>query len=279
MSQVSTSTYIHGADPDEQRRLSKLNDLLNERCLRELNLQGGERILDVGSGLGQFSRTMARRMLDLKNPGNIIGFERDERQLAEAKRQAAEAGEENLVDFRQGDATALPLAADELETFDLVHTRFLLEHVPDPQAVVNQMFKAVRPGGRVVLADDDHVTFRCVPEPLGFHALWQAYMRSYDRLGNDPFIGLHLVSLLHRAGARDIRNSAVFFGDCAGNSTFPAYAANLVGILAGAKDLIVREKLLDERTFDLGIESIWDWSKLPDAALWYTICWAEGKKT
>ena len=55
------SVYIHGTDDDEQRRLSLMNDvLLNSAMLREMNLRGDERILDLGSGLGQFTRMMAR---------------------------------------------------------------------------------------------------------------------------------------------------------------------------------------------------------------------------
>ena len=55
------STYIHGTDDDEQRRLSLMNDvLLNSAMLREMNLRGDERILDLGSGLGQFTRMMER---------------------------------------------------------------------------------------------------------------------------------------------------------------------------------------------------------------------------
>src|SRR5205809_904238 len=54
-------TYIHGTGEDEQRRLSLMNDvLLNPAMLRELNLRGDEQIADFGSGLGQFSRAMAR---------------------------------------------------------------------------------------------------------------------------------------------------------------------------------------------------------------------------
>jgi len=73
-----TEPYLHGTRPKEQRRLSKLNDLLNAACLRELALQGGERVLDVGSGLGQFSRAMARAT----GPrGRVMGVDRDERQV------------------------------------------------------------------------------------------------------------------------------------------------------------------------------------------------------
>ena len=47
-----SSEYIHGNSLEEQHRLSLLNDILNESCLRELNLQQREKVLDLGSGLG-----------------------------------------------------------------------------------------------------------------------------------------------------------------------------------------------------------------------------------
>ena len=48
---MSTSTYIHGTSPEEQRRLSLMNDvLLNPLSLRELALRGDERIIDFGAG-------------------------------------------------------------------------------------------------------------------------------------------------------------------------------------------------------------------------------------
>src|SRR5688500_12447909 len=124
-----SSHYIHGVEPDEQARLSALNDLLNAACLRPAAPRPGERVLDVGSGLGQFTRLLARAV----RPGGAgAGVARAAAPLAAARRLAAAAGEADLVDLRAGDATALPLAGGEWGTFDLAHTRFLLEHVPDP---------------------------------------------------------------------------------------------------------------------------------------------------
>src|SRR4051812_10884037 len=101
MDNRTSSRYLHGTHPDEQRRLSRLNEILNAASLRELDLRGGERILDVGCGLAQLTREMAR----VAGPaGRVLGVERDAEQLAEALRQAAEAGEGNLVDLRAGDA-------------------------------------------------------------------------------------------------------------------------------------------------------------------------------
>ena len=168
--------YVHGSSHEEQVRLSIMNELLNEGSLRELDLRGGERILDLGCGTGQFTRTMAKAA---GAKGSVVGIERDGAQLAEARRLASEAGEEGLVDFRLGDATSLDLGADEWGSFDLVHARFVLEHVPHPESVVTNMVRAARPLGRIVLADDDHENFRPWPEPAGFATLWKAYVDSY----------------------------------------------------------------------------------------------------
>ncbi|MCI0451815.1 MAG: class I SAM-dependent methyltransferase, partial [Candidatus Latescibacteria bacterium] len=52
--------YIHGTDPAEQERLSRLNDLLNAQSLSRLRVEPGARVLDFGCGMGQLSRAIAR---------------------------------------------------------------------------------------------------------------------------------------------------------------------------------------------------------------------------
>ena len=268
------SVYVHGTHPDEQQRLSRLNDFLNEGARRELRLAGGERILDVGSGLGQFTRLMAR---EAGAGALVLGIERSEEQIDSARRLATESGEAGLVEFRQGDALALPLQDGEWGHFDVAHSRFLLEHLPDPLAVVRQMVSAVRPGGRILLADDDHDVLRLWPEVAGLTAIWQAYMRSYDRAGNDPIVGRRLVSLLHEAGASPVRNTWVFFGDCAGGAHFDLLVDNLVGVLRGARDAVLAAHL-EPAFFDEGLAALREWGKRPDAAIWYGMAWAEGRK-
>lgn len=265
--------YIHGSSTEERRRLSLLNDILNESCLRELHLQPGERVLDLGSGLGQFTRLIARTV---GREGQVVGIERDQDQLTQAKSLAESEDEPELVEFRKGDAHKIPLSATEWGSFDLAHARFLLEHVPRPSQVIAQMALAIRPGGRVVVIDDDHGDFRPWPEPSGFPALWQAYVRSYDRLGSDPYVGRRLVSLLGDAGLTSLRNSCVFFGGCAGNERFEATADNLIAALEGAKDTILAGELLDGDSFDTGIDGLRQWKANPAAALWYSACCAEG---
>lgn len=274
-SHQSDSHYIHGTSPEEQARLSLLNDLLNKACLKEMKLGQEKRILDIGSGLGQFTRLMAK---SIQQESFVLGIERDQQQLRQAIDFAHSSKEQELVLFRQGDATQLPLEKAEWGSFDLVHARFVLEHVRQPVEVVQQMAAACRPGGRLVLADDDHDIFRLYPECPGFNELWQAYIRSYDRLGNDPYLGRRLVQLLHDAGMHKIRNTFIFFGDCAGNSTFEAFVDNIIGVVNGARSVIIDHQLLSASFFDQGIAAMHKWKKRKDAALWYAMHWAEAYK-
>src|SRR4030095_12551585 len=96
----ANSHYLHGTAPDEQERLSRLNDLFYERSLREMALRPGEKVLDVGSGLGQLTRGMARQV----GGGGVVGVERSEAQLAEAHRVASQAGADGGVHVAHGGA-------------------------------------------------------------------------------------------------------------------------------------------------------------------------------
>ena len=265
--------YIHGTAPDEQARLARLNDLINHTCLTTLGLKLGQRIIDIGSGLGALSALFA----DTVGPrGEVVGVERNPEQLAKALPHAA--SRPNLR-FRQGSAESLPLEQGEAGSFDVAFVRFVLEHVRDPLAVVREAVRAVKPGGRIVLADDHHAFFTMHPECPTLAAVWQAYIRSYDRIGCDGNIGTRLVQLLHAAGARPTMNTFLFFGACAGQDHFPTLVENMIGCVASARALMEREGLAEASLIDRAFADARSWATRPDAAMWYPLCWAEGVRT
>src|SRR5207237_10591777 len=118
--------YIHGSSPKEQRRLASLNELLNQACLSELALKGNESVLDIGSGLGQFTRAIAR---SVRPNGRVVGIERDAKQLAEARRSAGAAPDRDRVEWRRGDATGLALNRGERGPLELAQARWGLEPI------------------------------------------------------------------------------------------------------------------------------------------------------
>lgn len=272
--QTTGGEYVHGTHQSEQARLALMNDIMNARTMAEIPVRAGDRILDMGSGLGQMSIAMAKAA---GADARVLGIERSLDQIAQAEASRSESAfSADQVEFRQGDVLNPPFREGERGTFDLAFTRFLLEHVPDPLQVVKQMVQAVRPGGRVVLADDDHDVLRLHPEPAGLRNVWHAYMSLYERVGNDPHVGRKLVQLLHASGAKPIRNTWVWFGACSGNELFRPTVTNLVEVLRGARDRMVEEKLTTSAEMDAFFEAMRAFSERPDAAVWFSMALAEG---
>jgi SAM-dependent methyltransferase len=266
-----TLRYVHGTSPREQERLGIMNDILNRGALAAIAVRRGEKLLDIGCGTGQLTRELARAA-----GTGAVAIERSAEQLQEARRLATGAGEEGLVEFREGDALSPPLLEAEWGHFDLVHARFLLEHLPRPLELVRVMTRAARPGGRIILEDEDHDILRLWPEPEGVAALWQAYVRSYERQGNDPYVGRKLPALLHEAGARPARSAWIDFGGCAGEARFPALVENMIRILEGAGSGIVGGGLLGQPAYAAALEALRGWASRPDAALYYAVACVEG---
>jgi SAM-dependent methyltransferase len=116
----------------------------------QLSLRSGQRLLDVGCGLGDAAVALS---IDLGDQGEVVGIDGSEVMLAEARVRAADAT--CRVRFTVGDAGAL----DEPDaSFDAVRTERMLQWVPDPARAVAEMARVLRPGGRVCLTDSDWST-------------------------------------------------------------------------------------------------------------------------
>lgn len=99
----------------------------------------GKRVIDVGCGGGILAESMARR------GAQVTGIDMGEAPLAVAKLHGLETGVS--VDYRLG--TAEELAAERAGQYDVVTCMEMLEHVPDPGAVVAACARLVKPGGQV----------------------------------------------------------------------------------------------------------------------------------
>jgi ubiquinone/menaquinone biosynthesis C-methylase UbiE len=100
-------------------------------------------ILDVGCGPGILVAALAEEVRE------VVAFDLTPEMLEKAQQRCQKAGLRN-VRFELGRAEALPFPP---EGFDAVVTRATLHHFPDPQRVVREMARVVRPNGKLVLAD------------------------------------------------------------------------------------------------------------------------------
>jgi ubiquinone/menaquinone biosynthesis C-methylase UbiE len=100
-------------------------------------------VLDVACGPGILSAAIA------KTARSMVAFDLTPEMLRKAEQRCAAAGCDN-VEFREGDATALPFAD---AAFDGAVTRLSVHHFDQPQRAMAEVFRVLRPGGMFVVAD------------------------------------------------------------------------------------------------------------------------------
>jgi 2-polyprenyl-6-hydroxyphenyl methylase/3-demethylubiquinone-9 3-methyltransferase len=119
------------------RPLHEINPLRLE-WIAALAPLGGKRVLDVGCGGGILSDAMARRGAD------VLGIDLAAKALKVAQLHAIEAATPH-VEYRE---VAVEALAEEMpERFDVVTCMEMLEHVPDPSAIVAACGRLLKPGG------------------------------------------------------------------------------------------------------------------------------------
>jgi ubiquinone/menaquinone biosynthesis C-methylase UbiE len=110
------------------------------------DLHAGETVLDLGSGAGGDVLISARRV---GPTGKAIGLDMTDEMLALARKNAAEAGADN-VEFLRGHIEDIPLADASV---DVVISNCVINLSGDKQAVLNETARVLRPGGRFAVSD------------------------------------------------------------------------------------------------------------------------------
>jgi trans-aconitate methyltransferase len=191
-----TSDYVLGSTDAEHERLIRQAARLaplTERLFREAGIAPGQRVLDLGSGVGDVVMLVARLVGDSRE---VVGIERDPRSLDRARARVAEAGLNN-VSFVQSDVSQITAS----EPFDAAVGRFILMWLPDPASVLRQLSLLVRPGGVVAFQEPSWAPVFAISTHL---TLWSAaaslMCETMRRSGANPEMGLALYGIFQEVG-------------------------------------------------------------------------------
>jgi demethylmenaquinone methyltransferase / 2-methoxy-6-polyprenyl-1,4-benzoquinol methylase len=135
------------------------NRLWNRVVVRASGAGPGDRILDLACGTGSLTRDLARKV---GPAGHVLGIDFSKEMLREAEKKPMPG-----VEYRLGDATDLIRVEDA--SFDAATIAYGARNIPDLDALLSEMARAVRPGGRVVCLE--------IARPKGrlfatFYRLW-----------------------------------------------------------------------------------------------------------
>jgi len=162
------------------------------------HLRAGLDVLDVGCGPGTITADLGR----LVEPGTVLGIDRSDDVLAQARETAKGAGD---VAFAVGDVYALD--ADD-GAYDVVHAHQVLQHLSDPVAALREMRRVCRPDGLVAARDSDYGAFTWAPADPVLDRWLDLYRQVARSNGAEPDAGRHLKGWALAAGFSEVRASA-----------------------------------------------------------------------
>lgn len=197
-------------DQRELERLRMIEQVLDPASRRRLlgtGLQAGWRCLEVGPGAGSIMTWMGEVVGTM---GQVVAVDLDLKFLGESR--------QSKVEIVRADIRAAQFPE---QSFDLVHARYVLIHLPDYEVALTKMLDSLKPGGWLVLEEPDFSASRGITgdeqELESLCKINQAIEQMYTTRGMDYVLGLKLPALMQRRGLEHltVENDAPL---CAGGS-------------------------------------------------------------
>ena len=192
---IRSANYPLGhTDAEHERLIRQAAQVapITERFFGEAGIRPGQRVLDIGSGVGDVAMLVARMV---GPSGEVVAVERDRNSIAKASARVIDAGFHN-VSFNESNVNEI---LDE-KPFDAAVGRFILMYLPDPVATLRSISQVVRRGGVLVFQEPTWVPVLAHLEAL---PLWFATASLIDktmRVSANHDMGAELYQTFVKAG-------------------------------------------------------------------------------
>lgn len=183
-------SYLHTYAEGEQARLQRQAELIQPLLYEGWEVIGSPgSILEIGCGVGSQLGFLRQRYPEAR----VVGVDRSPEQLATARSRVTG------VELVEALGEALPFAD---ASFDFVCLYWVLEHVAEPEPILREIGRVLRPGGWACFSEVHNPSFYLYPACPRAMEFWAAYNAMQSELGGNPCIGVQLPYLATRQGWR-----------------------------------------------------------------------------
>jgi len=260
--------YVHGYGDREVQRLNEQSLILEELLHSGTSYLPGDRVLEVGCGVGAQTAILARR-----NPGiNLTSIDISESYVEQARRTINEQGYK-MVTIKQDDIYNHHLEAG---SFDHIFVCFLLEHLGDPPLALEIMKNLLRKGGTLTIIEGDHGSGFWTPVSEPSRQAWKGLITSQQKLGHDPNIGRRLFPLLQATGmsVEDVSPRAVYADQSKPVLLNGVVNQIIVPMVYSAEEHVLSDGLIDPEIWKQGLMDISMVASHKEGTFFYT--WFKG---
>ena len=194
-------TYIHGFNEIEQARLVSQAAVLEDKIFKNIDFKGATKILEIGSGVGAQTEILLKRYPE----AHITGVELSEVQLNTAKSYIGSKFDKSRYSYYNANAETLPF---ENDSFDAVYICWVLEHVPNPQRIIDECFRVLKPKGIITISEVQNNNLWLIPKSEIILNYWNKYNDLQLKLGGNPFVGVEIGNFIYNSGFKNIETSS-----------------------------------------------------------------------
>ncbi len=269
---TKSGPYLHGFSKKEQARLLYQSEFLEPYVYRGIDLEFTKSLLEVGCGVGAQTQILLRRFPKLQIKSVDLSVD----QLSVARKVLAKPLKAGRVHLERQDGQNLKLAKKD---FDAAFLCWFLEHVPQPQKVLDTVIAHLRPGGRVYCTEVFNQSLFVEPYSPALLKYWFEFNNLQWEIKGHPFVGASLGNLLLNSGFRDIQTEIrSFHFDAREPEIRAAFTEYFYEILVSAEENLLATGRVDKVLIRTMAEEVDRVKKDKNSVFFYSFVRATGVK-